>query len=167
MAAELKAVDAKVRHWLGEIGAARKREKDWRKEGRRVLDIYGGKKNQQIPFNILYSNTETLAPALYNSVPRPVVQRRFKDEDPLGKASSTAGQRMLEFTVDTNSEEYASFDSVMLDAVMDALLPGRAGTRVKYDAKIVGQSPNRYVEWELVCYESLKWDRWIHGFCKK
>lgn len=157
----------KVKFWLGEIAAARKREKDWRREGRRIVDIYHGKKKDQIPFNILYSNTETLAPALYNSQPRPVVQRRFKDEDPMGKAAAQAGQRVLEFQVDTNSEEYQTFDDMMGDVVLDALLPGRGTGWVNYDAKIVGEGQQRYVEWELVCFESLKWDRWVFGFAKK
>lgn len=161
------AVDDRVKHWLGEIAAARKREKDWRKEGRRVLDIYNGKKKEQIPFNILYSNTETLLPALYNSQPRPVVQRRFKDADPVGKASSTAAQRLLEFTVDTNSEEYASFDDSVTDAVVDGLLPGRGATRIRYDADIQGAEGQRYVKSELVCFDSVKWDRWVFGFAKK
>lgn len=167
-----EAVSSPVRYWLGEIAAARKREKDWRKEGKRLLEIYGGEKKDQTPFNVLYSNTETLLPALYNSQPRPVVQRRFKDEDPLGKAAALAGQRVLEFGIDTNSEEYASFDDIMTDAVLDALLPGRGATRVKYDADIV-DTPDAagkttpVVRYELVCYESIKWDRWIFGFAKK
>lgn len=156
-----------VRHWVNEIAAARKREQTYRREGRRVKEIYDGAKKDQIPFNILFSNTETLFPALYNSTPRPVVQRRFKDADPLGKASSTAGQRMLEFAVDTNSDEYPPFDDVMGDVVLDALLPGRGAARLRYDADIVGEKPARYVKSELVCYESLKWDRWVHGFARK
>lgn len=160
-------VSKSVRYWLGEIAAARKREKDWRKEGRRVNEIYGGEKKDQTPFNILYSNTETLLPALYNSVPRPVVQRRFKDEDPLGKASATAGQRVSEFLLDTNSEEYASFDDVMVDAVLDGLLPGRGASRVKYDAQVGKAGDTQVLTYETVCYESLKWDRWIFGFAKK
>lgn len=160
-------VDAQVKFWLGEISAARKREKTWREDGRRVLKIYNGKKKEQIPFNILYSNTETLLPALYNAQPRPVVQRRFKDADPLGKVTSQAGQRVLEFLVDTNSEEYDDFDSVISDAVLDGLLPGRGATRVKYDADIVGESPNRSLRYETACFESVKWDRWTHGFARK
>jgi hypothetical protein len=60
----------------------------------------------------------------------------------------------------------------MADAVLDALLPGRGATRVKYDADIV-DTPQAdgtslpVVRYELVCYESLKWDRWIFGFAKK
>lgn len=161
------AISSPVRFWLGEISAARKREKEWRKEGKRILEIYGGEKKDQTPFNVLYSNTEILLPALYNSQPRPVVQRRFKDEDPIGKAAAQAGQRVLEFGVDTNSEEYAPFDDVMVDAVLDALLPGRGATRVKYDADIVEVQGSPVVAYELVCYESIKWDRWIFGFAKK
>lgn len=159
--------DNRVQYLLTEIAAARKREKDWRGEGKRILDIYNGKRKDSIPFNILYSNTETLSPALYSQQPRPVVQRRFKDEDPIGKAASMAGQRTLEFMVDTNSEEYADFDDVMIDAVTDALLPGRGATRIRYDADIVGEGSSRYVKDELVCFESLKWDRWVHGYARK
>lgn len=157
----------RVIYWLDQITAARKREKDWRKEGKRVLQIYNGQKKEQIPFNILYSNTETLSPALYNATPRSLVQRRFKDDDPLGKASATAGQRTLEFLMDTNGEEYASFDDVISDAVLDALLPGRGVSRVRYDADVVGAAPNRYLKSELVCYESVKWDRCVFGYAKK
>jgi hypothetical protein len=128
--------DAAVTYWLNEISAAKKREKDYRKEGRRILEIYEGEKPNETPFNILYSNTETLLPALYSAVPRPVVQRRFKDDDPLGKAAATAGQRVLEFLVDTNVEGYETFDEGMKAATLDGLLPGRAVTCIKYDAEI-------------------------------
>jgi hypothetical protein len=67
------------RHLLaGEIASAKKREKDFRKDGERVLKIYDGQKAKSTPFNILFSNTETLLPALYSAVPRPVVQRRSR-----------------------------------------------------------------------------------------
>lgn len=163
-----ESVHEGVREWLQRISDARKRDSDFHKEGRRIREIYSGKKKDEIPFNILYSNTETLSPALYNSQPRPVVQRRFKDADPLGKVAAQAGQRVLEFSIDSNSDEYQPFDDAMNDAVMDALLPGRGATRVKYDASIVeaeGATPN--VSYEMVCYESVTWDRIVIGFAKK
>ena len=80
-----------VQRWLDEIKDAKKRESDFRRDGKRVLKIYGAEKNETTPFNILFSKPETLLPALYSAVPRPVVNRRFKDEDPTGKASATAG----------------------------------------------------------------------------
>jgi len=125
-----------VTRWLNEIDTAKKREKEYRKDGERVLQIYAGKKVKTHPFNILFSNTETLLPAIYSQVPRPVVQRRFKDEDPLGKAAALASTRVLEFLLDTNVDGYETFDDGMRSATLDGLLPGRGVTGVKYDAEI-------------------------------
>ena len=154
-----------VAFWLKEIEACRKREKDYRKDGERILDIYEGKKKETVPFNILYSNTETLMPALYSAVPRPVVQRRFKDDDPLGKEAAKAGSRVLEFLLDTNVDGYETFDEGMKAGVLDALLPGRGVTCVKYDATMTGD--DEYKDSELVCLESKTWDRVFFGYARK
>lgn len=174
-----KEVDSVVSYWLNEISAAKKREKDYRKDGERILKIYAGSKPDEIPYNILYSNTETLLPALYSSIPRPVVQRRFKDEDVIGQASSKAGQRVLEFLVDTNIDGYETFDEGVRTAVLDALLPGRGITCVKYDAEMgemapedpeEGQEPAEptpYKESELVCLETKAWNKVYFGYAKR
>jgi len=156
-----------VQRWLDEIKDAKKREADFRKDGERVLKIYGAEKNETTPFNILFSNTETLLPALYSAVPRPVVSRRFKDEDPMGKASATAGQRALEFLLDTNVDGYETFDDAMGLCVLDALLPGRGIATVKYDAKVEGDEGMERKTWETVCCETRSWDRVYFGYAKK
>lgn len=185
---------ATVQHWLSEIADARKREKDFRKFGAKVVQLYEAEKKEEYQFNILFSNTETLAPALYNSVPRPVVQRRFKDADPLGKSASLLVQRSLEFLLDTDLRDYPSFDDLMQSAVLEALVPGRGVTRFKYDATIAtvetaenepvegpgpdgspghetveGEAPEPYekVEGELVCGEAVAWNRFLHGYASK
>ena len=152
-----------VRKWLDEIDAAKKREKDYRQEGKGIIDVYSGRKRENTPYNILYSNTEVLLPALYSMVPRPVVQRRFKDEDPVGKAAAHAGQRVLEFLLDTNIDGYETFDEAMRASVLDALLPGRGITSVKYDAEI----EEEYKTGELVCTESRQWNRVFFGYATK
>lgn len=154
---------AEVRHWLGEITDAKKREKDFRKNGREVIEIYAGDKPDDIPFNILYSNVETLLPALFSQVPKPVVQRRFKDEDPMGKAASLAAQRMLEYLCDTNVEGYETFETSMVSGTLDALLPGRGVTGIRYDAEVSETA----VEWEQICTDSRKWDTVYFGFARK
>ena len=167
---------AKVKFWLTEIEAAKKREASWREDGDKIQQIYDGT-NKAIPFNILYSNTETLLPAVYSAVPRPVVQRRFKDEDPLGKQASLAGERMLEFLADTNLDDYQPFDDAMKQSTLDALLPGRGGaTCVKYDADVYGmeededtddaKKPMPSVEDEIVCVETKQWNRCYYGYAK-
>jgi hypothetical protein len=156
-----------VQGWLDEIKDAKKREDHFRKDGERVLKIYGAEKNETTPFNILFSNTETLLPALYSAVPRPVVNRRFKDEDPMGKASATAGQRALEFLLDTNVDGYETFDEAMNHCVLDALLPGRGVATVKYDAKVEGPEGQERKTWEIVCCETRSWNRVHFGYAKK
>lgn len=154
---------AAVRFWLGEIAAAKRRERDFRKDGREIIEIYSGEASEKTPFNILYSNTETLLPALFSQVPRPVVQRRFKDEDPLGKAAAMAAQRMLEYLCDTNVEGYETFEAAMTAATLDGLLPGRGVTAVSFDAEVEGDA----VLWQQVCTESTRWDGVHFGYAKK
>ena len=61
----------------------------FRKEAERVQDIYEAKKEGENNFNILYANTATLLPAVYNQTPRPIVERRFHDADPSAKPPPT------------------------------------------------------------------------------
>ena len=166
-----------VRYWLGEIASAKRREKDFRKDGEEIIEIYSGQRQSETPMNILFSNTETLLPALYSQVPRPVVQRRFKDNDPVGAASSKAGQRMLEYLCDTNVEGYETFDQSIRYATLDGLLPGRGITSIKYDADIletagtVGTAGEEgavpVVNWEQVCTETRGWNRVFFGYARK
>lgn len=176
--AEAEGKAAIVRYWANEIAAARKREKNYRKEGEKVRAIYAGEKRASIPFNILYSNTETLAPALYSSTPIPVVQRRFRDDDPVAKGSAIAGQRCLSYLIDTNIEGYETFDESMRDSVLDALLPGRGIARAKYEAEITKvPTGNKDAKGEdittdaktseTVCTESVAWNRVYFGFYKR
>lgn len=163
--------------WMKEINAARKREKTYRADASKIVELYEGDKKDQYQFNILYSNTETMAPALYNTVPTPVVERRFKDEDPLGKMACQVMQRSLKYLLDDGMAEYATFDELMKSAVLEALVPGRGVTRFKYDAQIktTARTPTdedsstsyESVSGELVCGEEVPWNRFLHGFAKK
>jgi hypothetical protein len=172
-------------HWLDEIKHAEQREDGYRKLGADILKIYESDEQQEVPFNILFSNTETLLPALFSSQPRPIVQRRFKDDDPLGKMASEAGKRTLEHLLDTNRDGYEAFAEAMESAVLDTLLPGRGMIAVKYDATFATiaeprppdqhdetppnppEEPVEYAESESICTESLVWDRVVIGYAKK
>lgn len=176
-----------VKRWFAELEAAKKRDDKYRKHGKRILEIYGAEDGAKVPFNILYSNTDTLLPALYSATPRPVLKRRFRDENPLALAAAEAGKRMLEYQLDTNIDGYETFSEGMNSAVMDALLPGRGVTRIKYDAEVgeylEGESneiesedddeaedakePMMQKESELVGVDSIAWDRVLFGYAKK
>lgn len=164
---------SEVRAWRNQLENARKREKTWRKDAQKVVALYEAEKRKEHQFNILFSNTETMAPALYNNTPRPLVQRRYKDADPVGRVAAQVTQRTLEFLMDSGEGETSPFDDMMKSAVLEALLPGRGLTRFKYEATFEaeeaaeGEEPVEKVASEYVCGEEVPWDRFLHGYAKK
>lgn len=172
-----------VGYWLQELKQSKKREEKYRKAGKDILKIYHAEDEQVVPFNILFSNTETLLPALYSAQARPIVQRRFKDDDPIGKLASEAAKRVLEYTLDTNREDYETPHEAMEAIVLDALTPGRGMVAIKYDADfrplaepqppkdddapVEEQEPVEEAYNEAICCESLVWDRVYIGYAKK
>ena len=158
------------RRWMLELTLANKREEDWRKIAKETIDIYRGTKRKKNSFNILWSNTETLMPAVYNSLPQPNVRRRFKDADPVGKAVSEVISRSLEFSIDSEQ-----FDVSIKRTLLDMLLPGRGISRVKYvpDLKPViyedvedsalDSETTEELDWEQVVIEHVQYDDFRMG----
>ncbi len=128
--AEVATPEKAVRRWLLEIKLAQKREKDFRQKAHEILDRYRGKARKRNSFNILWSNTEVLRPALYNSTPKPDVRRRFRQNDMLGKAVAEVAERSISYCVDAYD-----LDNCLRNDVLDALLPGRGLSRIRYVPK--------------------------------
>lgn len=157
-----------VSYWLKEVGEALKREKKWRKKARKATELFEGEEPEEYQFNILYSNTETLAPALMNSNPRPRVKRRFKDADPLGKSAAELTQRTLSYLMDTDLEKSPSFYELVETGILGALVPGRGLMRVRYDATFAkADDGSETVSSESVICEDVPWNRFIHGYAAK
>jgi len=184
-----KGSDGVVKRWMLEIRAADKAEKFWRKSADEALKVFASDGNDEDfakrkeTFNILWANTETVRPALYNSLPRPDIRRRYRDKDPLGKAVAEVCERAITYTLDAQD-----FDDPMIAAVNDMLLPGRAVTRVRYvpsfnqiekpeqpegaeletnETEGNGQQdsdePTEELAYEEVVYQSIQWDDFRRG----
>lgn len=153
-----KGGEALYSFWNGEILSALKREKTYRDTSRQIIDIYEAKKPDETPFAILYSNTETLIPAVYSQTPIPMVLRRFKDADPIGKIVSEVGTRTLKYLVEADSEAYDTFDDTITQAVLEGLLVNRGVTRFKY---VDGGKAS-----EAVFGEAARWDKFFHGYAR-
>jgi hypothetical protein len=69
-----------TKFWLQAIELAGADEGDWRKDAEDCLKRFSTGKAKG--FNILYANTQTTVPALYNSEPSPDVRRRFDIAQP-------------------------------------------------------------------------------------
>jgi hypothetical protein len=123
-----KGGTGEVRRWKLEVALAEKCEKDWRKTANEARKTYRGEKKAQNSYNILWANTEVIAPNLYNSAPRPDVRRRYRDADPVGKQVAEVLERALSFESD-----FCDFNEVMKAAVFDSVLPGRGTCRIRFD----------------------------------
>lgn len=148
-----------TKYWLDEISDAMKREKKYRQIANEVVNIYEAKKPDQVPFNILYSNTETLVPAIYNARPIPIVQRKYKDADPLGKAVAEVSTRILKFLIDHDDKNYDNYDEVTQSAVLDAAVTNRGTARFRYMDR-EGMVP------ECAYGEAVRWDKFLHGYAR-
>lgn len=197
MADELKIVEGaplpEIKEWLEEISSAKKRHKDWLKSADDLVKLYECTDKKENSFNIFYSNTETLAPALYNNLPRPTVKRRFDDKDMPGKVASEVVRRMLEFLLDNEVENYTPFDTLMESSVLHALVPGRGVVWFKYEAEleeveaeeeteveepvegaeysmpegeVEDDEPEARVLWETACGELVPYNQFYMGYAK-
>ena len=152
---------ALCRFWLNQISLAEKDEEGWRKRAQKVLDLYADsdrkKGKQSERFNILYSNVQTLAPALLPAVPKPDVRQRFRDKDPV----ATAAADMLERCAATQCDMY-DFAQVARSAVLDRCLPGRAVVRIDYEISYADEAGTD-VALQSVSPRQVMWDDFRRG----
>jgi len=140
--------------WLRKIKRAQDDEDKWRQDAKKAIEIYEAEDKQNIHFNILNSNVETLLPSVYNSTPVPDVRRRFGDADPVAKMVVDVQERMLSYSVD----QY-DFDEEFEMVIRDALVAGRGVPRIRYEPKTEGDS----VTYQAVKCERVPWDKFIRG----
>jgi len=129
-------------YWADEIAQYEKDSRKWIDRSKKIVKLYKDERKDdnatQVRYNILWSNIQTLKPALYAKDPTPEVERRFKDKDPVGRVASDALERSLSFSIANHQ-----FGDVMREGIMDRLLPGRGVVWCRYvphfkDKKIVG-----------------------------
>lgn len=124
-------ISSTVAFWIGQIDAYELNFQPWEKRSKEIIDRYrderkGASKNKA-RFNILWSNVQTLAPALYASPPIVNIDRRFQDDDDLGRYSALVLERATMYYVNQDL-----FDNVMRQMVLDRLLPGRGTPWIRY-----------------------------------
>lgn len=180
-----KEPEASVERWLSEIEAYDKHTERWKKRCDKIVQRYRAEQetqdsdNYKREFNILWSNVQTLGPALFARTPVPDVSRRYKDRDPIGRAASTILERCLSYTVDTYD-----FGHVVKSARDDYLLTARGQTWVRYVPHFgeetqeplqnepaedmaedtAGEEPEPYrpVLYEEVLCDHISWDSFGH-----
>ena len=133
MAEELGEVAHTYEDWYNRILSYERTFKNWTNRVERIVKRYRDdtryQNNPNARFNILWSNVQTITPAIFARLPRPDVSRRFRDNDPIGRVASMMLERALEFEL----EHYSDYKAAMSNSVLDRLLGGRGTAWVRYE----------------------------------
>lgn len=122
-----------VREWHAAIKLSGKRQNKWEERAKKVIKRFRDEREDQARdyagkrFNMLWSNTETLKPAVFARTPKSEVSRRYKDRDPVARQASMILERALQYHMDSYD-----FEGLCNQVVEDYLLPGRATAWAKY-----------------------------------
>jgi hypothetical protein len=152
-------MDHTYEDWYNCIAQYERTFKEWEMRADKIVKRYRddsrSRNNPQAKFNILWSNVQTITPAVFARLPRPDVSRRFRDNDPIGRVASMMLERALEYEI----EHYGDYASAMKQTVQDRLLGGRGTAWVRYEPHIVGSDsenePNPQAEDGLQITEDI------------
>ena len=111
--------------------------KKWEARAQKIIKRYrddnrSQNTNETAKFNILWSNVQTLIPAVYARLPKADVSRRFGDNDQVGRVASLLIERALDYEI----EHYPDFRSTMKHCVEDRFLGGRGTSWVRYEPHV-------------------------------
>lgn len=144
-----------AQRWIAELGISEKAQAKWlaraRKINKRYKKEFSDRDDAKRGFALLWSNTETIRPAVYARVPQPVVTRRFKDADAVGREASEILERALSYSVDQQDID-ETFKNCTLDFVLIA--KGQAWERYvpSYGDEIVPKIPVIQVSNDAGCH---------------
>lgn len=141
------ATDTPLGRYRTAIAAYNKAFEKWEQRGLKILQKYRDDTRNQsgnatAKFNILWSNVQTLTPAVYAKLPKADVSRRFGDNDPTGRVASLLLERALDYEV----EHFPDFRATMHHCVADRFLPGRGTSWVRYEPHVRQQSTPETVD---------------------
>ena len=126
-----ESMDDDVRCWLVQIEAYEKEHSPWAMRGEKIVKRYkddrGDTTKDRARFNVLWSNVETLKPALYARDPKPWIERRFKARDPVGAKAAEALEKCVSECLSADD-----FGHIMRITTQDYLLVGRGTTWERY-----------------------------------
>lgn len=134
------AVPTGVQKYLQAISTYEREFERWQKRATKIIkryrdDMRTQSGNETVKFNILWSNVQTLIPAVYAKLPKASAARRFGDNDQVGRVAAQLIERALDYEI----EHYPDFRSTMKYAVEDRFLGGRGVAWVRYEPHVRAQ----------------------------
>ena len=132
---QIKGAQKKRDAWDRKIRGYNKEFERWMKRGDRIVERYrnedlttGDESARLRRYALLWSNVQTLGPAIYMRPPKPEVLRRYFDKDPTARLACAVLERGLQYEMDITN-----FHEQMLAVRDDYLLVGRGTLWQRYE----------------------------------
>jgi hypothetical protein len=133
---EVTTTEDQCAYWKAEIRACDKELHSFHQRGEKVVERYRDEKRDALTaagttrrFNILWSNIRTMKPAIFGRAPQVVVERRFKDPDPVARVAALIAERATKYQMSTQRAFLPALKAVL----EDRLLPGMGTVWVRYE----------------------------------
>ena len=96
----LPKADPDFARWVEEIARYEEESRRWQERARKIVKRYKDERDGPADenaqrYNILWSNLQVLVPAVYAKNPVPQVERRYRDDDPVGRQASEVLERCI------------------------------------------------------------------------
>lgn len=153
--------EAVLRRYWREIERYKRATEQWEQMGEKIVKLYLDEHRTHTSprrFALLWSNVETLKPAVYAKSPIVLCSRRYKDPDPVARKAA----EILERAVNTSFELYG-VDEVLRMVRDDRLLVGRGQAWVRYEADFEDGEGYEQLSGEKVCVDYLHWQDFGHN----
>jgi hypothetical protein len=162
------------KHWQKEMTAARKRTREYKKQGNNVVSRYldgragtqtdVASQTQPSRLNLFHKNVSTVMSMMYGQRPAIDVAREHHDpDDDIARVAAVLYTRILDADVSASGEDLSC---VLKACLQDRLLPGMGVARVRYDfaiTTVTNLDPEtlQAVESEAIEYEEAPID-YVH-----
>jgi len=127
-----------VKEWLNRITITMEYFKPYFERGDKIVKRYRDERSDSLAvardrrFNLLWSNVQTLGPAVYAKPPKMNVTRRYHDKDAIARIASMVLERAVTYEMDCSD-----FDEVMTQGRDDYLLVARGTAWQRYEPIII------------------------------
>jgi len=119
-------------YWIGEINKSIRAYDKWEKRCDEIRKRYrydaSSTRGRKRKYQMLWSNMETMKPAVMSKLPRAEVLRRFNDKDPTARTASEMLERCINVSLDTGD-----YQAKFIQVRDDFLLYARGTARVYYE----------------------------------
>ena len=148
--------------WLERIRKQVKiRDDGWGKDAEAAEKAYSSDAKSDhgklMDFNIVFANTETTIPAVFNSQPTPDIRERFSQGDDVARDAADALERIISVQIDDGALQVE-----VEDVVRDGEVAGRGIVRLKLEVDGPEENQEQRVE-----YESVAWRDYVEGPAKR